>query len=337
MDKAPEATRILIVDDEPANVELLVDLLSAEGYRAESAGGGGEALSRARENPPDLIVLDVLMPGMDGFAVCQQLKADVRTAPIPILLVTGLDSMRDKERGLAAGADDYVTKPVVPADVITRVRSLLRVSHLSQELDRTLAYLQELENSRQSMPPAPRRQGAPGESQGLPSSTQRAAAVRPFDAQPHTTHGTSHILVVDDEQLIRQMYARLLEEAGHRATTAASAVEAYEAAARGVDVILLDIMMPDISGLDALGRLRQIAPDVPILIVTAYQSAQNAIAALRGGAFDFIVKGMKHEMLLNAVARAIERRRLALENRQLMEELRTRLDSALAPPSVPAG
>jgi len=328
MDKAPEATRILIVDDEPTNVELIQELLAAEGYRTESAAGGREALSRARQDPPHLIVLDVRMPDVDGFEVCRQLKADARTTGIPVLLVTGLDTLRDKERGLAAGADDYVTKPVVPADLLTRVRSLLRVSHLSQDLDRTLAYLQELEAARETMAQAAHGRGIPGDIQGPPRASQGARVAEP---------GACHVLVVDDENLIRQMYGRLLEEAGYRVTTAASAVEAYEAAARGVDVILLDIMMPEISGLEALGRLRQIAPDVPILIVTAYQSAQNAITALRGGAFDFIVKGMKHEMLLNGVARAAERRRLALENRRLLEELRVRLDAALAPPPIPKG
>jgi two-component system C4-dicarboxylate transport response regulator DctD len=143
-----------------------------------------------------------------------------------------------------------------------------------------------------------------------------------------------HVLVVDDDRFIRRMFGKLLAEAGYQVTLAANALDAFEAVHPEMDAIMLDIMMPGVSGLEALTRLRQRAPDVPVLIVTAFQTSQNAIAALRGGAFDFIVKGMKSELLLNSVARAVERRRLTLENRRLMEELRARLTDALAPPGT---
>ncbi len=314
MDKAPEATRILIVEDEPEERQMLGEMVAIAGYRSEGVASGSEALARVREEPPDLILLDLNLLQMDGFEVCRHLKADVRTASVPVIIVTGLDDVGHKEEGLAAGADDYVTKPVNAADLLTRVRALLRVSHLSQELDRTLAYLQELEVARQA--------------------AAQAAADRGSVHQPGAA-GAAHVLVVDDDKFVRQLYAGLLGGAGYRVTAVAGAAEAYTAAGRDVDVILLDIMMPGVSGLEALERLRQIAPEVPIIIVTAYQSVQHAIAALRGGAFDFIVKGMKSEMLLNTVERALDRRRLALENRRLMEALRGRLDAALAPP--PAG
>ena len=319
MDKAPEATRILIVDDEPAAIELIADMLSADGYRIHTAASGPEALGLARREPPNLILLDVKMPDMDGLEVPAHLQADARTGHVPILFITGLTDVRDKEKAMAAGADDYVTKPVHRADLLARVRSLLRVSHVSQEMDRMLAYLEELEAARRSLA---RPDGSQDPPQALPKAADGPGGEAPL------------VLIVDDDRFIRVMYSRVLEGAGYRAVAVASAAEAYEAAAHGVDVILLDVMMPDVSGLEALERFRQIAPDVPILIVTAYQSAQNAIAALRGGAFDFIVKGMKSELLLNGVARAVERRRLASENRRLMEELRARLDAALALPAA---
>ena len=303
MEKPPEANRILIVDDDPALCEAIATLLATRGYRTEEAASGPEALGRARRDPPDLILLDVGLPEMDGFEVCRQLKADARTASVPVLMVTGLGDSRDMERGVAAGADDYVSKPVGSADLLARVHSLLRVRHLSQEVGRTLAYLQELEAARKS--------AAHG-------------GLGPGGFLPPVNVGGPHVLLVDDDRLTRQMYGDRIADAGYRVTTVASAAEAYEAAARGVDVILLDIVMPEVSGIEALERLRQIAPDVPVIIFTAYQTAQNAIAALRGGAFDFVVKGMKNEMLLHAVARAVERRRLTLENRRLLEELRAK-------------
>jgi CheY-like chemotaxis protein len=338
MDKSPEATRILIVDDDPSNVELVAEILATAGYRTVTAGSGPEALRRARPEPPDLIVLDLRMPDMDGFEVCRHLKADARTAAVPILLVTGRAEPEDKERGVAAGGDDYVTKPLDARDFLARVRSLLRVCHLSQELDRTLAYLQELEAARRVEVPVAGVRGAGAGQAAAPGRGGRAAkdAMAPGTGVAAAAGGPAHVLIVDDDRFIRQLFGNLLKAAGYRVTEAADAAEAYEAAGRGVDVILLDVMMPNVSGLEALERLRQIAPDVPILIVTAYQSAPNAIAALRGGAFDFIVKGMKAEILLNGVARAVERRHLMVENRHLMEQLRARLDAALASPVAPA-
>ncbi|HYB73394.1 MAG TPA: response regulator [Candidatus Sulfotelmatobacter sp.] len=327
MDKATKASRILIVEDDPTSAKLLEELLATDEYHTEVAASGPEALGRARRGPPDLILLDVRMPDMDGFEVCRQLKADARTAAVPVLMVTALDNSRDKEEGLNAGADDYVTKPINPVDVVTRVRSLIRVSHLNQELDRALAYLRELEVARRAAAPAA---ACPGAGPGGWEEAVSAKLAAP-------TEGTAPaVLLVDDDRLIRELYGKLLAGAGYRVITAAGAAEAYAAAARGVDVILLDVMMPEVSGLEALERLRQTVPEVPILILTAYQTAQNAIAALRGGAFDFIVKGLKREMLLNAVARAVERRHLTLENRRLMEELRARLDATLASPAAPA-
>jgi two-component system cell cycle response regulator len=327
MDKPPESTRVLIVEDDQTSAHLLEELLATEGYRTEVASGGPEALGRARRDPPDLILLDVRMPDMDGFEVCRHLKADARTAAVPVLMVTALDNSRDKEAGLNAGADDYVTKPINPVDVVTRVRSLIRVSHLNQELDRALAYLQELDMARRTANPATAGPALGPGGWEEPAPPKLAAPMR--ETAPV-------VLLVDDDRLIRELYGKLLEGAGYRVITAASAAEAYPAAARGVDVILLDVMMPEVSGLEALERLRRAVPEVPILILTAYQTAQNAIAALRGGAFDFIVKGLKREMLLNAVARAVERRHLTQENRRLMVELRARLDATLAPPAASA-
>ena len=328
MDKAAEANRILIVEDDPTSAKLLEDLLATEGYRTEVAGGGLEALGLARRDPPSLILLDVRMPDMDGFEVCWHLKADARTAAVPVLMVTALDNSRDKEEGLNAGADDYVTKPINLVDVLTRVRSLIRVNDLNRELDRTMASLRELEAARRAAAPAAAGAGVGPGGWEEPTPPTLAAPAK---------GETPVVLLVDDDRLIRELYGTLLEKAGYRVIRAASAAEAYAAADRGVDVILLDVMMPEVSGLEALERLRGAVPEVPILILTAYQTAQNAIAALRGGAFDFIVKGLKREMLLNAVARAVERRHLTLENRRLMTELRVQLDATLAPPAASRG
>ncbi len=148
---ADAPARVFIVDDNEQNVELLQAYLETL-PRCETsvAHDGLEALQRIEATPdadlPDLILLDVMMPRMSGFEVCQKLKDDPRTAPIPIMMVTALNEMGDIERAVEAGTDDFLTKPVNKLELLTRVKSLLRVRHLKAELDRTEAYLKELEN-----------------------------------------------------------------------------------------------------------------------------------------------------------------------------------------------
>lgn len=145
-DEKPAAqTTVLVVDDDVQNVELLEAYLSEAGYRVKRALDGSEALAEVAGEEPDLILLDIMMPGVSGYEVCRKLKSDPRTARIPILMVTALGALADIERGVEAGTDDFLTKPINRPELLARVRSLLRVRHLRSELDRTLAYLNDLE------------------------------------------------------------------------------------------------------------------------------------------------------------------------------------------------
>jgi len=136
--------RILVVDDEASNRELLEALLDELGHDADMATNGSEALAKL-DASHDLILLDVMMPRLSGLEVCQQLKQQEATRNIPILMVTALKEPGDIEKAVAAGADDFLTKPVHRLELKTRVRSLLRVRHLTNERDRLLAYLAEVD------------------------------------------------------------------------------------------------------------------------------------------------------------------------------------------------
>src|SRR5258708_33120420 len=125
--------RILIVDDVPANTRLLEAKLSAEYYQVASARDGFEAINRARDWQPDLILLDVMMPGMDGFECCKILKENEATLHIPVVMVTALGDSAERLRGLEAGADDFLTKPVEYDTLMARVRSLVRLKRLLDE------------------------------------------------------------------------------------------------------------------------------------------------------------------------------------------------------------
>src|SRR5260370_25735616 len=125
---------ILVVDDVPANVKLLEARLSAEYFDVLTATNGAEALDICSRAECDIILLDVMMPDMDGFEVCRRLKSSPATHFIPVVIITALDSPADRVRGLEAGADDFLTKPVSDVVLIARVRSLTRLKMMTDEL-----------------------------------------------------------------------------------------------------------------------------------------------------------------------------------------------------------
>lgn len=140
----PQST-VLIVDDYPQNVELLSAFLEALPVKIVTASDGVEALEKVAQYNPDLILLDIMMPRMSGFGVCQKLKGDPGTRDIQILMVTALNELGDIERATDCGTDDFISKPVNKFELLTRVKSLLRVRHLKNELERALTYLGEVE------------------------------------------------------------------------------------------------------------------------------------------------------------------------------------------------
>jgi len=140
-------SRILIADDNEQNCELLEAYLVTGDYEIAMAFDGQETIDKVAEFHPDLILLDIMMPRMSGYEVCKQLKEGDDTRDIPILMVTALNEMGDIEKAVNAGCDDFLTKPVNKLELTTRVRSLLRVRHLTNERDRLVAYLKEVEES----------------------------------------------------------------------------------------------------------------------------------------------------------------------------------------------
>ena len=146
----PQST-VLIVDDNPQNVELLAAFIEALPVRIVTASDGIEALRKVAEHNPDLILLDIMMPHMSGFQVCQRIKSDPKTRDIQILMVTALNELGDIEKATEYGTDDFVSKPVNKFELLTRVKSLLRVRHLKSELERALTYLHEVEQDEEAV------------------------------------------------------------------------------------------------------------------------------------------------------------------------------------------
>jgi adenylate cyclase len=135
--------KILVVDDTPQNVKLLADLLAVKGYAVATASSGEEALAKVAAEKPDLILLDVMMPGMSGYDVCRRLRAEPATELLPIVLCTSLDPGAERINGIAAGADDFLGKPINQPELFARVASLLRISRLHEETRQQAAQLAE--------------------------------------------------------------------------------------------------------------------------------------------------------------------------------------------------
>jgi class 3 adenylate cyclase/CheY-like chemotaxis protein len=138
-----EPARILVVDDTPQNVKLLADVLSVKGYAVVTAASGAEALSVIEAARPTLVLLDVVMPGMSGYEVCRRIRENPATGVLPVIMVTALDPGQERIKGLEAGADDFLSKPINQAELLARVRSLLRIKQLYDTVEAQAAQLAE--------------------------------------------------------------------------------------------------------------------------------------------------------------------------------------------------
>jgi len=128
------AEKLLVVDDVPINVKLLADLLAVKGYEVVTASSGAEALEKIEKTQPGLVLLDVMMPGMSGYDVCRKIRQNPATAMLPVIMVTALDPTQERVKGIEAGADDFLTKPINQPELLARVKSLLRIKLLHDEL-----------------------------------------------------------------------------------------------------------------------------------------------------------------------------------------------------------
>ena len=135
--------KVMVVDDTPHNVKLLADLLAVKGYAVATAATGEEALAKMPTERPDLVLLDVMMPGLSGYEVCARIRAEPETALLPVVMVTSLDPHQERVKGIEAGADDFLSKPINQPELFARVRSLLRVKALQDEVARHAATLRD--------------------------------------------------------------------------------------------------------------------------------------------------------------------------------------------------
>ena len=272
--------RILVVDDVEPNVRLLEAKLTLEYYEVLTACDGATALQIASDERPDIILLDVMMPGMDGFETCRRLKADPVTRHIPVVLVTALDGREDKIKGLDAGADDFVTKPIDDVILFARVRSLLRLKSVMDEL-------REREESG-------RRLGV---------DTDGAGRLRGSGGR---------VLIVDDnERQAEKMAQQLAGE--HRPTIESDPAAALIAARGPVDLMIVNVSSAEFDGLRFVAQTRstEASRRIPILAVVDQADRPRLLKALELGVNDILPRPVDPEELDARTRTQIKRKRYA--------------------------
>jgi two-component system cell cycle response regulator len=274
--------RVLVVDDILSNVKLLEAKLSAEYFEVVTAFNGLEALQKIEDHEPDIVLLDVMMPGMDGFEVCRRIKHNPKCAHIPVIMVTALDQPSDRIMGLEAGADDFLTKPVDDAALFARVRSLVRLKMMTDEL---------------------RMRESTGQSMGLVDSVGGVAE--------SDTGG--RILIVEDRPESVAWFSGALE-----AENSVSAVESFEETmvrVRGgdFDLVVVSLGLRGFDGLRLCSQLRSLPEgrNVPILVLVSDGDRRKLNQALEMGVNDYLTRPVDRNELIARVRTQLRKKRYA--------------------------
>jgi two-component system cell cycle response regulator len=294
------SARILVVDDVPANLKLLEARLNAEYFEVLSVNNGRDALEICERGKCDIVLLDVMMPGMDGFEVARRLKKNPTTHHIPIVMVTALDQPSDRVKGLEAGADDFLTKPVNDLALITRVRSLVRLKMVTDEL---------------------RMRAATSRDIGIAAQADAAADVRI----------SGNVLVVDDRPSSHERIATALA-AEHKVEVETDPQQALFRIAEGnFDLLMVSLELKGFDALRLVGQVRTVerTRHLPILLITEPEEGARLLRGLDLGANDYIVRPIDRNELLARVRTQVRRRRYT---EQLRDNLQESMELAVTDP-----
>jgi two-component system cell cycle response regulator len=286
--------RILVVDDIPANVKLLEARLIAEYFDVLTAENGYECLDICSKVPVDVILLDIMMPGMDGFEVCERLKSNPKTSHIPVVMVTALDQPSDRVRGLRAGADDFLTKPVNDMQLMARVKSLVRLKMLSDELR-------------------------------LRAETARTIGV---DGTSAREDEPASILLVDGRANSQERIARALRPVADVSAMSDPQAAIFEAAEGSYDLIIVNSNFDDYDPLRLCSQIRSLERSrfIPVLLVVDAGGEAMVVRALELGVNDYILRPIDPNELLVRCLTQIRRKRY---NDRLRESVNQTIELAV--------
>lgn len=274
--------RVLVVDDIAANTQLLEARLTAEYFEVVTATNGIDALDICARGECDIVLLDLMMPGMDGLEVCRRLKARAATAHIPVIIVTALDEPSDRVKGLEAGADDFLTKPVDDLALVTRIKSLARLKRLTDEL------LMRAETSKDIG----------------------------FDEVMDPTRlggDNGHILLVEDMEATAERVVRTLAP-HHIVDREADPNDALFRAAEGnYDLVIVSLSLAGIDGLRLCSQLRSLdrTRQIPIVVIVDPEGEARLLRGLELGVNDYLLRPIDRNEMLARVRTQIRRKRFA--------------------------
>lgn len=290
--------RILIVDDVPANVKLLEVRLLAEYLEVLTANSGFQALEICESTQVDVVLLDVMMPGIDGFEVCERLKANPRTAHIPVVMVTALDQPSDRVRGLKAGADDFLTKPVNDLQLVSRVKSLVRLKTLSDEL---------------------RVRSEAGQRMGIEDL---------FSMADGRLEEAGQVLLVDSRGSSQERIIKTLKPVAEVVAISDAQAALFEAAENNFDLVIVNDTLDSYDPLRLFAQLRSLERTrfIPLLLIAEQGEEMLTARALDLGVNDYIVRPVDPNELVARTLTQIRRKRY---NDRLRDSVRQSMELAV--------
>ncbi|MGB7286522.1 MAG: PleD family two-component system response regulator [Salaquimonas sp.] len=285
--------RILVVDDIEANVRLLEARLMAEYFQVLTANCGKDALEICANGQCDIVLLDVMMPEMDGFEVCRRLKADPKTMHIPVVMVTALDQSEDRVLGLTAGADDFLTKPVNDLALITRVKSLVRLKMLTDELRLRAATGQEISVQ-----------------ETLSNAARDIAGKKP------------KIMVVDDRPSSYERVIKYLAVENSVTLVSDPKDALLRAADEEFDTAIISMSLTEFDPLRLCSQLKSLEKTrmLPLMVISELEQEQKVITALDMGINDYIRRPLDRNELLARVRTQVQRKRYNVQLRDSVQQ-----------------
>ncbi|MEL6750678.1 MAG: PleD family two-component system response regulator [Pseudomonadota bacterium] len=276
--------RVLVVDDVETNVKLLQARLMAEYFEVVTASNGPDALEICRAGHCDIVLLDVMMPGMDGYEVCRRLKADPATAALPVVMVTALDQTSDRLAGLEAGADDFLTKPIDEIALMTRVKSLARLKMILDELEMRVST---------------------GQSLGIGSA--QPSALDPKDGRD------GKVLIVDDSKLSYDPVVKALARDHNVAVVTNPQDALFKLAEEGFDLAVISLALNDYDALRLCSQIRSLdrTRNIPILLIAQDGDQARLVRGIDLGVNDYITRPVEGAEIQARARTQVRRKRMS--------------------------
>ena len=284
MVKTSSKSKILVVDDEPLNVKLLTAMIPSDQYDTASAFSGNEALRLVRDFQPDLILLDIMMPGLNGYDLTRILKSNTESRDIPVVLITAFRGSEYEIKGLEAGADEFLNKPVNKTELLTRAKSLIRLRQYKEQLKSRTCSIKSVTHKKKA------KNCLDNEELDLPT-----------------------ILIVEDNKVDARLIQRYLHGEPYQIKLAGNGEEAISRSQQErIDVLLLDLLLPGKNGFEVCRTLKEgeKTQNIQIVAITGLSDLESKLKGIELGVDDYLVKPVNMHVLRTRVKSLVKKKAL---------------------------